>query len=369
MADWLTGISEVPDEPPMGFAMPDAPELIISSDAPNVTKETPLEAPVFEEPDKPAPQLEHIEPMTADPRDPSEPFNGSAAPGESEFDPTQPLVAISSAELMTHGSAWGSASNRHTPLAGTIVGGRYLPPPTGQPVVATGLPSGIPTQAAGQASPTAGYPPASTPAGYPPSPAGYPQASVQGAYPPATGGYSPNAVGYPTTPMGNPGSPAVGYPPVTGHTPTGQPMQGSSAYPPVPIQPGYNQGNPYAPTPPPQGLAGPVPTSGPLNMGQAIRVVGFRVYAGVVLGILFPQWAVWALIFSWLSSSQIPRFGAKLNQLIAGVVFIRFLLVMLGMFSSSLPYGFTTTFSLVMCWVLLFGMPAYVYHLAKTGKA
>lgn len=340
----------------MGFAMPDAPEMIVTDNGPTTTQEAPLEQPVFEEPDKPTPELHQIEPAAKDSRDPSAPFNGSSAPNETEYDPTQPLVAINSSELMTQGSAWGSASNRHTPLAGTIVGGRYLPPPTGQPVVSSEHSGMSLSQPSAQSSPNpnAGYPPAASASGYPTPPSTYPANPGQAGYP-AAGVYPPNtAIGgalSPTPPR---------YPPATGGYVAKNQYSSSAGYP----------ANPYPTSGTPStDLSAPVPLSGPLNLGQSIRAVGIRVYIGVFLGILFPEWAVWALLFSWLSTTSIPRFGAKLNQLIAGVVFIRFLLTFVRMFYSSLPYSFTTTLSSVMCWALLFAMPLYVYHLAKTGKA
>ena len=334
MSDWLTGTDQ-PEEPPVGFAMPDAPGLGVPTEPSDTPAEFAPEPPTFHNPNEDTPELSEISAIERDSRDPAEPFSRSATTNESSFDPTKPLIALSSSEVMTHSSAWGAASNRQQQTSGTIIDGRYLPPPTGLPVGA------VPPQVQPGSS---GYGTTSQP---------------QSALLSETHGYAPSATidSTPQTSKYRPVGPAV--PPAPGN----------------PNLPGYppNQPyDPYAPTPLPpaqQGLTSPIPSSGPLNLGQALRAPGLLVYVGVILGILFPEWAVWALILSWLSSSKVPRFGQKLNQMIATAVFIRFLLVFTGMFSSILPYGFATTFSEVICWVLLFGMPGYVYHLAKTGKA
>ena len=143
---------------PAAFAAADSPPLDPRPSAPAMDVPGALGAPQqINAPEQPGPALAELRPAPPQTRDPREPFKDYAgAIGEadrSDWRPTEPLTTITSTENFRGSTGWAS-----TPSA---AGGAALPPPTGDPVVATEPRTPAPRRLAAQLPqrPTVGLPP------------------------------------------------------------------------------------------------------------------------------------------------------------------------------------------------------------------
>lgn len=315
-------MAHAPSGPPVGFAAPRAVATLSPAQPDASATEAPAEEPDrFDQPEQPGLPLAEIEPAASDQRDPAAPFESAriAASTDEPFDPTKPLGSYGEHAASTgSGSAWGAASARRSSLE---VGGRSFPPPAGQPYAPpVGDPYGQPT---GTTAPAPGTPE---------------QAS--------TGRYAPPA---PT--QGQPTGPAQGQ--TTGSArgqPTGRVL---NFQPPAAAER--------------RGGMSPIPPTGPLSLGQAVRAAGYPMLGALAAAAFFTDVNIYLLLVAWLLSGQVQREAKLVRQVMSGVVLVRLIISFAPLVTTILPWNAADLFTTWACVAMLLGIPAFVYFRSRRG--